>query len=41
MQGVKTIPEGQRTRVIYGLIKDHKYDEVYLFYKSFIRPLNI
>ena len=28
MQPVKQIPEGQRTKVIYSLIKDFKYTEV-------------
>jgi hypothetical protein len=28
MQQTKTIPDGQRTKVIYTLIKDLKYQEV-------------
>lgn len=28
MQPFKTIPDGQRTKTIYNLIKDQKYKEV-------------
>lgn len=31
MQQLKPIAEGQRTRVIYSLIKDENYSEVYIF----------
>lgn len=30
MQQTKTIPDGQRTKVIYTLIKDQKYQDVLL-----------
>jgi len=35
MQALKTIPEGQRTKVIYTLIKDERYNEAieYLNYE--------
>ena len=33
MQPIKTIPDGQRTKTIYNLIKDQKYLEVSFFIK--------
>ena len=34
MQTLKNIPEGQRTKIIYNLIKDQKFNDVrnFLFY---------
>jgi hypothetical protein len=36
MLPVKAIPEGQRTKVIYTLIKDQKYTEVVLMDENLI-----
>jgi hypothetical protein len=38
MNQPRTIPDGQRTKVIYGLIKDGKYQDVYF---NLFRPLII
>jgi len=37
MQPIKTIPDGQRTKTIYNLIKDEKYQEVdHFFFNNFL-----